>query len=569
MFIKKNKLFETLTQKKIIINLSELKKKLNVYDDFFIIKEGKKIKIYDRVCDHAGGKLISKDNKIICPIHNWEFCIKNKKYKNGFNKKELKFNIHKNKIEFDITNNIPKINQYEIEKTQNLNLKFINHACVKFEHEKFSFATDPWCFGPAFNNGWWLKNNSRENWIEELDNCDFIYISHNHPDHLHKLSLKKIDKSKKIIIPKFNSDSTGLLLEDMGFKNIDRLEFNHEYKMKNSPLNISLLKSGDFREDSGLYFSVGKFTSLMDVDANSINFSRLPNVTMYASSFSGGASGYPLMFDNFLKDEIKKIILKNRNFILSKKKSNMSKIRPKYFFPYASYFTEILERDSAIKEMNKKNDIIHYKNFCDENKITILNTQENDEFSFKNETLKKETKSKIKPYKDGNPHEYLKNFKLNYFNINDNYIKNYFENSKFYEKLELYLSLTNDKFESNNNSYYIDFSKKKILLKKFSKKTLETKYYTNSKNNKLYLKVRQESFLSTIYNKHPWEDMLIGFSCKVLRKPNIYNAKFWHHFTNIYVSEKRVGAKLECNNCVSVIQEIDKEIFKRETINNL
>ena len=58
--------------------------------------------------------------------------------------------------------------------------------------------------------------------------------------------------------------------------------------------------------------------------------------------------------------------------------------------------------------MNKKNDIIHYKNFCDENKITILNTQENDEFSFKNETLKKETKSKIKPYKDGNPHEYLK-----------------------------------------------------------------------------------------------------------------------------------------------------------------
>ena len=45
--------------------------------------------------------------------------------------------------------------------------------------------------------------------------------------------------------------------------------------------------------------------------------------------------------------------------------------------------------------------------------------------------------------------------------------------------------------------------------------------------------------------------------------------KFWHHFTNIYVSEKRVGAKLECNNCVSVIQEIDKEIFKRETINNL
>ena len=35
---------------------------------------------------------------------------------------------------------------------------------------------------------------------------------------------------------------------------------------------------------------------------------------------------------------------------------------------------------------------------------------------------------------------------------------------------------------------------KKNSIKEIFKKTLETKYYTNSKNNKLYLKVRQESF---------------------------------------------------------------------------
>ena len=30
-----------------------------------------------------------------------------------------------------------------------------------------------------------------------------------------------------------------------------------------------------------------------------INFLRLPKVSLYASSFAGGASGYPLMFENY------------------------------------------------------------------------------------------------------------------------------------------------------------------------------------------------------------------------------------------------------------------------------
>ena len=34
-----------------------------------------------------------------------------------------------------------------------------------------------------------------------------------------------------------------------------------------------------------------------------INFERLPKVNFYGSSFAGGASGYPLMFDNYKVEE--------------------------------------------------------------------------------------------------------------------------------------------------------------------------------------------------------------------------------------------------------------------------
>lgn len=566
MFKRVKKIKEKIKKIKYIIKFSELKEGINLYQDFFILLNNSKIKIYDRKCDHAGGKLISKNNKIVCPIHNWEFCTRKKKYTNGFEKKEIEYKKSNNNLIFFINEYIPDITRYKSKEFTKFKIKFINHACLIFENKNFKFATDPWCFGPAFNNGWWLKYKTRKNWLEEIESCDFIYISHNHPDHLHAQTLKKINKNKKIIIPKFNSDSTGLLLEDLGFKNIERFEFGYEYRMINNQLNISILKSGDFREDSGLYFSFGEFTALLDVDSNNINFSQFPNVTLYGSSFAGGASGYPLMFENFSDKEKKRIIELNKNFTKSIKLKNINKIKPKYFLPYAGFFSEKMERDKKIKKMNKKNNIENYYEFCERLNIKILNVEKKDCFEFNNSRLIKEKKEIKLFFKDINKNSYLKNFKKEFNSLNINYLKNYFYNSNFKDNLLLFLELTDDNFKSIKKTFLIDFSKPKVEFKVFSNLNFE-KMYNNliTKKKKLYIKVRKESFLATIYKKQPWEDLLIGFQCKILRQPNIYNAKFWFHFTNKYISEKRVKAKIECNNCDSIMQTVDNDIYNSKS----
>ena len=40
------------------------------------------------------------------------------------------------------------------------------------------------------------------------------------------------------------------------------------------------------------------------------------------------------------------------------------------------------------------------------------------------------------------------------------------------------------------------------------------------------MKVRNRSLNIVLTNKLPWEDLLIGFQCRIMRKPNIYNANF-------------------------------------------
>ena len=112
---------------------------------------------------------------------------------------------------------------------------------------------------------------------------------------------------------------------------------------------MTVFKSGDFRDDSGLFFSYGSFTFLSTVDSNDLNFHKFPkNVTLFASSFAGGASGYPLCFDNIQNFEKERIMQRNLKAIKATVRQNINRCSAKFFMPYAGFFIEKAKRDSEI-----------------------------------------------------------------------------------------------------------------------------------------------------------------------------------------------------------------------------
>ena len=139
-------------------------------------------------------------------------------------------------------------------------------------------------------------------------------------------------------------------------------------------------------------------------------------------------------------------------------------------------------------------------------------------------------------------------------------IKNYFINSDFKDNLVLNIFLTNDNFNKNYEKFSIDFSNKKPVFK--NKIINSKKKLINDHTIKfLNLRIRKESFINTIKNKLPWEDILIGFQCRLKRNPNIFNANFWYYFSNIYIHKNEKKYISNCNRCQLLNQKIDNLIY--------
>lgn len=511
-------------------------------ENFLYFRHDENIKIYDRVCDHNGGRLSIKGNAAICPLHGWRLDLSTGRYLNSGCSKIPIAEINDQDLESSFIN-IPiqnsRLSTQNWTSKKTTEIRFINHACLLIKIGDLTFATDPWIHGSAFSNGWWLAKPSPDDAFDMINKCNFIYISHNHPDHLHPESLMNINKDIPILTAGFESNSTINYLKLLGFSNVIAMDFVSSLVDYENEISLSVLKSGDFRDDSGLFFQHGKFKCLLNVDSNFLNFGKLPIVDLFCSSFAGGASGFPLCFENYSEEEKRIIISRNRGAIKATNLANIKNTRPKFFLPYAGFFTESSKRDAYIKENNKKNKIEDYEDICSSNGCNLLNVNQEQIFVFYGSDLV--DKRKDKKLKVENP--FIEKTKKSKSREIDDQIKSlifkYFQGSNFKDDLLLDLRPTCDNFQSGHIAFKIDFSSENCSIVDFCPSAESLEGEAKGRNLRyLRIKVRREELLDVLINGKPWEDLSIGFQCRIFRSPNIYNSKFWFHFTNYYIGDK-------------------------------
>jgi len=71
-------------------------------------------------------------------------------------------------------------------------IEFVNHSGFIIEHKGCRVMCDPWLSGNVFLNGWQLLSPSKFGYAD-FKNINYIWFSHEHPDHFNPPDLNRID----------------------------------------------------------------------------------------------------------------------------------------------------------------------------------------------------------------------------------------------------------------------------------------------------------------------------------------------------------------------------------------
>lgn len=545
------------TSKDVDLQSTHLTEGLTIDGNFIYWLKNDYLKVWDRVCDHAGGRLIAKNGNIVCPLHGWCFDPETQLYKNVNVSKAPLYSGSARVTSLSVTRRTEQLRTMPFKKNLGVNLRYLNHACVILESADFSIALDPWLLGPAFSNGWWLQKPSKIDALELVNNVDAIYISHNHPDHLNSSTLQHLSNDSLIITPKFQNADCSKFLQDLGFHNIITPNFGEAYLNRDKEIYLVPLKSGDFRNDSGLFIQIGSFKAIFNVDSNFIDFWRFPdNLTLFASSYASGTSGYPICFENYSDLQKQEIVKRNKNSKRSTIKSILQKAKPKFFMPYAGAFVERAQRDTYIKELNEKNSISDYADLCQHLNIELMDYRVADSFTFLGEKMSYSKNVDLPRRVSDDPDHYISNIKKEYDILSTVELTDYFHNCDYRDSLILEIIYTDDHFTEDFGNFHVDFSEPELCVR-------DGPFSGEAENEQrlLSLKVRISEFSRVIRERLPWEDLFIGFQLRARRVPDVYNAEFWYYFSNIHVGQISKRSTDNCNSCEKILQKFDSEMI--------
>src|SRR5262245_821143 len=75
-------------------------------------------------------------------------------------------------------------------------IEWVNHAAYLLRAGDFELLTDPWLYGPVFQDGWDLVAETRHS-LDALRAVRNVWLSHEHPDHFNPHFFKSYSPAQR------------------------------------------------------------------------------------------------------------------------------------------------------------------------------------------------------------------------------------------------------------------------------------------------------------------------------------------------------------------------------------
>jgi UDP-MurNAc hydroxylase len=181
----------------------------------------------------------------------------------------------------------------------------LGHAGILVHTRHASIVCDPW-FEPAFFGSWFpfpRNDQLNEELLDDLEHPSYLYISHQHGDHLDETWLAShVDKSTPVLLPDFATRELERQLSRLGFVHFIRTRDGEEIDLGNE-LRIAIHVESAITDgpggDSAIVISDGVTRLVNQNDCRTRDLAALRthgNVDMHWLQFSG-AIWYPMVYE--------------------------------------------------------------------------------------------------------------------------------------------------------------------------------------------------------------------------------------------------------------------------------
>ena len=215
-----------------------------------------------------------------------------------------------------------------------MRLKVIGHSCLLIKTRAGTILVDPWLFGSCYWRSWWHFPPSQPP-DEEMLNPDFVYLTHHHFDHFHYPSLRRINRSARMLIPRFGVDVMAGEVAGVGFDPPRELPHGRVVHF-GSGVRVGSFQYGF--DDSAFVVADGEdvVVNLNDAKFRGLALRQIakrfgpPTICFKSHSF---AQSYPVLYT---AEDPADLTLVDRDTFIEDFRSAMETLRPRYAVPFGS-----------------------------------------------------------------------------------------------------------------------------------------------------------------------------------------------------------------------------------------
>lgn len=181
-----------------------------------------------------------------------------------------------------------------------MKVTYLGHAALLVEIDGVRLLMDPWLTDPTYHGTWWHYPPLRLR-VQDLPRIDYLYISHEHPDHFDPPTLQHLDKTIPVVIASFRRKRFRERIAQVGFRDIIELDFGRDFSCADGAFTIRLVPPDRPWDDSAILVRHNGSTlfNVNDCHLDDTTLSELGKAHPIDIAFLTftGASQYPGCFD--------------------------------------------------------------------------------------------------------------------------------------------------------------------------------------------------------------------------------------------------------------------------------